>query len=139
MLVTRTNEIISMNDIMSIEKGEKREEKKTTPNIRVKFVRFDPIAFALARITLRRFTAVRLRLNSGKDVPIATSLAPMKIGGIPRKSAMTKAEDTVNLAEMTIMIVPARILRRVEYLLFALLVWSSVVMGNALFWAFVSL
>ena len=32
MLVTRTNEIISMNDIMSIEKGENREEKKTTPS-----------------------------------------------------------------------------------------------------------
>ncbi len=72
-------------------------------------------------------------------MPNATSLAPMKIGGIPRKSAMTNAEDTVNLAEMTIMIVPARIFRRVEYLLFALLVLSSVVMGNALLLPFVSL
>lgn len=65
---------------MSTEKGEKREERNTIPKMSVRFVRLEPMAFAVARRTRPRFTAMMLRLNSGKDVPNATTSAPIKIG-----------------------------------------------------------
>lgn len=102
---------------MSTENGEKKEERNTIPKMRVKFVRFDPIAFALARRIRPRLTAIILRLNSGRDVPNATTSAPMKIGGISKAAVISKAEDTVNLAATRTTRVPIRILSVVKGLL----------------------
>ena len=85
-----------MNAAILIEKGENADERKTTPNMSVKLDRFEPIAFAVAKRILPRFKAVRLRLSSGKLVPIDTSLAPMNIGITPKSPAISNAEDTVN-------------------------------------------
>ena len=44
---------------------------------------------------------MRLRLNSGNDVPKATINAPTTIGAIPKIEEMSKDEETVNLAVRT--------------------------------------
>ncbi len=47
--VINTNEMIFVNAVMFIEKGEKAEERNTMPNMSVRFDRLEPIAFAVAR------------------------------------------------------------------------------------------
>ena len=47
--VISTNEMILVNAVMFIEKGEKAEERKTMPSMSVRFDRLEPIAFAVAR------------------------------------------------------------------------------------------
>lgn len=47
--VISTNEMILVNAVMFIEKGEKAEERNTMPNMSVRLDRLEPIAFAAAR------------------------------------------------------------------------------------------
>lgn len=101
-----------MNPLMSNSKGLTSEETNTTPNINVKFVRFEPIAVALARFACPRFTATRLRLNSGKEVPIAMSSAPITIGEIPNTEAISRPDETVNRADIAMIAVPIPILAK---------------------------
>lgn len=115
--VISTNEMISRNAVISMLKGEKKEERNSTPRINDTFVRFEPIAFAVARRIRPFLTAIMLRLNSGKDVPKATTNAPISIGFMPIEAATSKAEDTVNLAEIRTIKVPNRILTKVTVLL----------------------
>ena len=98
-------------------KGEKKEKRNTAPRINVTFVRFEPMAFAVARRIRPFLTAIMLRLSSGKDVPKATTNAPISIGLMPMVEATSKAEDTVNLAEINTMKVPTRILSKIIVLL----------------------
>jgi len=109
--------MISKNSVILMLKGEKKEKRNTTPRINVTFVRFEPIAFAVARRIRPFLTAIMLRLNSGKDVPKATTNAPINIGLMPIVVATSKAEDTVNLAEINTMKVPTRILIKIIVLL----------------------
>jgi hypothetical protein len=50
-------------------------------------------------------------------VPKATTNAPISIGFMPIEAATSKAEDTVNLAEIRTIKVPKRILTKVTVLL----------------------
>ena len=54
-----------------------------------------------ASCTRPRLIAVRSSVSSGNEVPIATILAPIRIGGTPKASAIFKAEVTVRRAEIT--------------------------------------
>jgi len=115
--VINTKEMISRKTVISMLKGETAEDKNTTPRINVRFVRFEPIAFAVAKRTRPLLTAIKPRLNSGRDVPKATTRAPTNIGLIPNSVVTSRAEATVNRAETIKISVPTKILVKVRVLL----------------------
>ena len=112
--VISTNEIISENAVISSLNGLKSEDRSTNPRTRVKFVRLEPIALALARRMRPRLTAVRLKLNYGSDVPKATTSAPTTMGATAKLKAISRAEETANLADRTTMSVPPKTLTNIR-------------------------
>jgi hypothetical protein len=70
------------------------ENSRTRPKIKVILVRELPITSPNARFIFLRFSALISTENSGKDVPVATIVAPTIDSAIPRKLAMFMAEET---------------------------------------------
>ena len=65
-----------------------------TPNTTRMFIIFEPIIFPIAKLASPLFMATKVVANSGKDVPIATIVIPIMIGGIPKISANPTAPST---------------------------------------------
>lgn len=73
----------------------KGANKRRMPNIKVKFVKQEPIKLPKAKLK-RFFLAERNAIeNSGKDVEIAKKVAPKKVCVIFNQSAISEAKTTI--------------------------------------------
>ena len=73
---------------------EKPVTSKTEPRIKVRFARFEPIRFPNRREIFLLLRAESESDNSGREVPIAIRVAPIKDSGISNSLAMFEAKTT---------------------------------------------
>jgi len=90
-LATSENKARSVKPVMSILKG---EAIRVTPKMHVVFMKQLPTIFLKARPRCPSFVAFVLVASSGALVPIATTVAPMTTGGVPKMRMICEAELT---------------------------------------------
>ena len=83
MVVMRRKGRSSTKTVISTAKG---EATRTMPSTRVRFVTLEPMMSPIASCTRPRLTAVKSNVSSGREVPIETILAPIRIGGTPQEN-----------------------------------------------------